>query len=158
MHDTTSIPACAGIDHADFSVDGRTAVFTCEFAGRVVVVDVASHRVLRTVDMPVKNTMMGPQDIKLGPDGRVYYIADSDSNGVWVLDKDLKVDIAASGGPGGQNVNKVATAVTLRHRPSGISVTAQDSRSQAMNRRLARQRQADASGRAGLSAPHSRIS
>jgi len=85
VHDTTSIPACAGIDHADFSVDGRTAVFTCEFAGRVVVVDVASHRVLRTVDMPVKNTMMGPQDIKLGPDGRVYYIADSDSNGVWVL-------------------------------------------------------------------------
>src|SRR5664279_4594881 len=85
VHDTTSIPACAGIDHADFSVDGRTAVFTCEFAGRVVVVDVASHRVLRTVDMPVKNTMMGPQDIKLSPDGRVYYIADSDSNGVWVL-------------------------------------------------------------------------
>jgi protein subunit release factor B len=37
-------------------------------------------------------------------------------------------------------VNKVATAVTLRHRPSGISVTVQDSRSQAQNRKLARER------------------
>jgi peptide chain release factor len=53
---------------------------------------------------------------------------------------DLEEIFARSGGPGGQHVNKVATAVTLRHRPSGISVTVQDSRSQAQNRRLARER------------------
>ncbi|HEX4639543.1 MAG TPA: peptide chain release factor-like protein [Chthoniobacterales bacterium] len=55
-------------------------------------------------------------------------------------DVDLDESFARSGGPGGQNVNKVATAVTLRHRPTGLSVTVQDSRSQAVNRKLARER------------------
>lgn len=53
---------------------------------------------------------------------------------------ELEETFARSSGPGGQNVNKVATAVTLRHRPSGISVTVQDSRSQMRNRQLARER------------------
>ncbi|HKS46503.1 MAG TPA: beta-propeller fold lactonase family protein [Amycolatopsis sp.] len=84
--DVTPVPGCAGIDHADFSPDGTTAVFTCEFAGQVAVVDVPSHKVLRLVPMPQRHTHMGPQDIKLAPDGSVYYIADSDADGVWVLD------------------------------------------------------------------------
>jgi peptide chain release factor len=57
-----------------------------------------------------------------------------------ISETDLREIFARSRGPGGQNVNKVSTAVTLRHLPTGISVTVQDSRSQAVNRRLARER------------------
>jgi peptide chain release factor len=61
-----------------------------------------------------------------------------------VREADLEESFARSSGPGGQNVNKVATAVTLRHRPTGTSVTVQDSRSQAVNRKLALERLLDA--------------
>jgi len=63
---------------------------------------------------------------------------------IGIKESDLEETFARSSGPSGQNVNKVATAVTLRHRPSGISVTVQDSRSQVQNRRLARERLIDA--------------
>ncbi len=55
-------------------------------------------------------------------------------------ESDLEEIFSSSSGPGGQNVNKVATKVTLTHVPTGLSVSVQDSRSQATNRELARER------------------
>ena len=57
-----------------------------------------------------------------------------------VRDEDLHESFVRSRGAGGQNVNKVATCVVLRHLPSGITVRCQQERSQALNRFLARRR------------------
>jgi protein subunit release factor B len=58
-------------------------------------------------------------------------------------EQDLEESFVRSGGPGGQNVNKLSTCVILTHRPSGLSVRCQEERSQALNRFLARRRLAD---------------
>ena len=62
---------------------------------------------------------------------------------ITLRDEDLRESFARSSGPGGQHVNKVSTAVTLTHVPTGLSVTVSDSRSQSMNRKLARERLAE---------------
>jgi protein subunit release factor B len=54
--------------------------------------------------------------------------------------EDFEEKFARSSGPGGQNVNKVSTSVTVKHIPTGRAVTAQDTRSQAQNRQLAWER------------------
>ncbi|MEU9820803.1 YncE family protein [Pseudonocardia alni] len=123
-------PDCAGIDHADFTPDGRTAVFTCEFAGRVAVVDIPGRRLLRMIDMPVRHTMMGPQDIKLAPDGSVFYIADSEENGVWVLDgaaTRVLREIPTGAGAHGLYLSRDARDLYVTNRHDG-SVSVLDSR------------------------------
>jgi YVTN family beta-propeller protein len=76
-------PGCAGVDHMDYTADGRLALASCEFAGRVIVIDLQHPRVLKTI---VLRPGAMPQDVKLSPDGRRFYIADMMSNGVWVVD------------------------------------------------------------------------
>jgi DNA-binding beta-propeller fold protein YncE len=77
------IPQCAGIDHMDYTADGRTALVSCEFSGRMVAVDLIHERTIETIDL---RPMAKPQDVKLSPDGRTFYVADMMSNGVWLID------------------------------------------------------------------------
>jgi len=74
---------CWGVDHMDFSADGRHLLASCEFSGHLIQVDVARERVLRV--LLLRPDAM-PQDVKLAPDGKVFYVADIASNGVWVID------------------------------------------------------------------------
>lgn len=78
-----SVPQCAGVDHMDFNRSGRLALVSCEFAGRVIVVDLRRERVLKTIDL---RPGAMPQDIKVSPDGRTFYVADMATGGVWLID------------------------------------------------------------------------
>ncbi len=78
-----------------------------------------------------------------------------------VHEDDLEERFIRSSGPGGQNVNKVATCVVLRYRPGGLEVRCQQERSQALNRFFARRillRRLEAQRLGVLSAEAQRIS
>lgn len=64
-------------------------------------------------------------------------------NRLGIREEDIEETFIRSSGPGGQNTNKVATCVRLRHRPSGITVKVMKERSQALNRFLARRNLAE---------------
>jgi DNA-binding beta-propeller fold protein YncE len=83
LHHALSTPRCAGVDHMDYTADGRYALVSCEFAGRLIVVDLGAERVIKTIDLALGAM---PQDVKLSPDGRTFYVADMANNGVWVID------------------------------------------------------------------------
>ncbi len=113
---SVATPDCAGINHADFSIDGRFAIFTCEFSGSVTKIDLVNRRVVGTIklskyfgrpdvlaiiDKPGRKpvnvpdpTGMGeicttpdmPQDIRASPDGKRFYVADMIADGVHVVD------------------------------------------------------------------------
>ncbi len=76
-------PQCPGVDHMDYTADGRRALVSCEFGGRMIVVDLMRERVIKTIDL---RAGAAPQDVKLSPDGRTFYVADMMSNGVWRID------------------------------------------------------------------------
>jgi YVTN family beta-propeller protein len=78
------VPTCPGIDHADFSADGRYMYASCEAYGKMIEVDLQQLRVLRTLDLQPKPA--SPQDVKLSPDGKLLYVADQDRNGLWEID------------------------------------------------------------------------
>ena len=107
LQSSLDVPRCAGINHADFSIDGRFAIFTCEFDGTVAKVDLVERKVLgyiqlikpglptQTVkgidgrDETICTSWKGmPQDIRISPDGKVFFVADMMADGVYVVDGD----------------------------------------------------------------------
>jgi YVTN family beta-propeller protein len=73
---------CAGVDHIDFAATGAYLIASCEFGGRLVRVDLHSLNVVGYLNLPGS----APQDIKLDPAGRIFYVADKNHGGVWLVD------------------------------------------------------------------------
>ena len=84
LHHSLTVP-CAGVDHMDFSADGRYLIASCEFSGQLVKVDIASERVVGVLTLP-DGGHDSPQDVRISPDGSVFYVADLNANGVWKVD------------------------------------------------------------------------
>jgi YVTN family beta-propeller protein len=86
-----AVPGCAGINHAEFSIDGRYAIFTCEFGGgRLAKIDLVARKVLGYLKLS-KGGM--PQDIRISPDGKVFFVADMRADGVFVVDGEKFAEI-----------------------------------------------------------------
>jgi DNA-binding beta-propeller fold protein YncE len=82
LHHALSVPQCAGVNHADYTADGRYMLVSCEFGAAMIVVDVPHERVVKTIPL---RTGASPQDVKLSPDGRVFYVADLTYGGLWEI-------------------------------------------------------------------------
>jgi YVTN family beta-propeller protein len=100
-----STPGCDGINHADFSIDGKYALFTCEFNGSLVKIDMVNRKVVDYLKLTKQNlpkTVLPapdglqpqicssasgmPQDVRVGPTGKVWYVADMEADGVFLVD------------------------------------------------------------------------
>jgi YVTN family beta-propeller protein len=100
------VPKCGGINHGDFSMDGKYAIFTCEFEGSVAKIDLVNKVVLGYLKLALPKTRFKdnvvspnpleteictaskgmPQDIRISPNGKVFYVADMMSDGVHLID------------------------------------------------------------------------
>ncbi|MFF9410111.1 hypothetical protein ACF1B0_31980 [Streptomyces anandii] len=76
--------SCAGVNHADFSLDGRYFIVSCEFSGELLKVDTARMEVVGRQKLDFRGAM--PQDVKVSPDGKKFYVADMVADGLWILD------------------------------------------------------------------------
>ena len=108
-------PGCPGINHADFSIDGRFVFFTCEFSGTVTKIDLVNRKVASYLQLKMPATRFKevagpravagavwepgasevctvtkgmPQDIRMSPDGKRLFVADMMADGVHILDSE----------------------------------------------------------------------
>jgi DNA-binding beta-propeller fold protein YncE len=99
------VPGCDGINHTDYNTDGAYLIATCEFSGKLAKIDIVHRRVVALLDLasldlpgqphPTAMTMPDgasassmPQDVRVGPDGKHFYVADMLAGGVFVIDGD----------------------------------------------------------------------
>ena len=119
----THVP-CAGVNHADFSSDGRYFLVSCEFSGKMLKVDTTTGAVLGSMRLPMRSGKMGPmpQDVKLSPDGATFYVADMMSDGIWLLDgRRFRVTgfIATGKGAHGLYVTRDSKHLLITNRDEG---------------------------------------
>ncbi len=106
-------PQCDGINHADFSIDGRYALFTCEFEGSVTKIDLVNRKVQGYLKLTMPHTRLKeaaqatdpgateictaskgmPQDIRISPDGKRFYVADMAADGLHIVDGEALKEI-----------------------------------------------------------------
>ncbi|MEU0969640.1 hypothetical protein ABZ357_31120 [Streptomyces sp. NPDC005917] len=125
MKTVKSVPvSCYGVNHADFSLDGRYFIVSCEFSGELLKVDTEKMKVLRQEKLPFHGAM--PQDVKVSPDGKLFYIADMMANGVWILNGDkftVPTFLATGKGAHGLYVSRDSREMYISNRGEGtISV------------------------------------
>jgi YVTN family beta-propeller protein len=78
---------CRGIDHMEFTADGRYMIATCEFNGRLLKVDLTTKHPVGYLPLDsTGGTQSMPQDIRSSPDGRLFFVADMKADGVHVID------------------------------------------------------------------------
>jgi DNA-binding beta-propeller fold protein YncE len=83
VHHDLSVPACYGVNHADFTANGAYMLVSCEYTAAMIVVDVAHERLVKLLRMPPRSSA---QDVKLAPNGKLFYVADLTHGGVWEID------------------------------------------------------------------------
>jgi DNA-binding beta-propeller fold protein YncE len=118
LHHSLHVP-CAGIDHMDFSADGSYLLASCEFSSQLVKVDVQRERLMGTLSL---RTGAAPQDVKLSPDGRTFYVADLAAGGVWkVGSRHLSVlgFLRTGSGTHGLYVSRDAKVLYVTNRADG---------------------------------------
>ena len=115
---------CRGVNHLDYSANGRYLIASCEFSNELIKVDVAERKVLGNLPLPRRRGK--PQDVRLSPDGRVFYVADMWAHGVYLIDGEsfTVLDFLPTGkGAHGLNVSRDSTVLYVSNRGEGsISV------------------------------------
>ncbi|WP_225845145.1 YncE family protein [Streptomyces sp. HPF1205] len=116
--------SCYGVNHADFSPDGRYFIVSCEFSGELLKVDTARMEVVGQQTLPYEGAM--PQDVKMSPDGKTWYVADMVADGVWELNGDTfskPVLLRTGKGAHGLYVSRDSKSMYISNRGEGsISV------------------------------------